>query len=184
MAHEFTTYTVTASFERDGQCLACNQAEVIGDAYGVTYTDRDEVQAAVDELTESLSDTDLDPSTTYGIDETTHTIEIGGLIGECPLADEILVDPESLSAYIHVHAKFDGRSITVSCMLGLRESDWGSARASGCGVTFGNGPHVWWEDRSDWSDVPKWAADELLDALRGSAKRLWSSVALERQSKA
>jgi hypothetical protein len=61
-------YHISAYFERDGQILDCSQGEVLGDAYGQVYPTLEEAQEAARELQDSLSETDLDPSTVYTIE--------------------------------------------------------------------------------------------------------------------
>lgn len=63
------TYQVTASVQRDGQLIACDQAEVLGDAYGVTYYSQASAQEAADAATDYLPETDLDPATQYDVRE-------------------------------------------------------------------------------------------------------------------
>jgi hypothetical protein len=179
-----TTYTVSASFERDGQCLACNQAEVLGEAFGVTYIDRDEAQEAVDELTESLSDTDLDPSTTFGLDEQTYTIESIDIVEEYLSDDE---EPSDLEAYIGLRVVVGGRghaskTYDVGVSIGVRESDQGSALASGLGINYygASGPRVWWTDPSDRQELPTWMCDWMLSEIGSESRTIWDAVVAER----
>lgn len=62
-----TLYRITASYTRDGQALDATQAEVLGDAHGRLYADLDEATAVAAEMTEEVSEYDLDPSTTYDV---------------------------------------------------------------------------------------------------------------------
>jgi hypothetical protein len=64
-----TKYIVTASFERDGQILACTQWETLGDDFGREYASREAAQRVALRLQRELRDTDLDPSTRYEVAE-------------------------------------------------------------------------------------------------------------------
>lgn len=61
-------WTISASFERDGQIIGCNQAEVLGEAYGKEYASREEAEAVAAEMQSEVGEYDLDPSTTYSVD--------------------------------------------------------------------------------------------------------------------
>lgn len=60
-------YVISASMSRDGQDLALDQAEVLGEAYGHRYTDLDEAIEMADALQSEVADYDLDPSTVYHV---------------------------------------------------------------------------------------------------------------------
>lgn len=60
------TYRVTASIQRDGHTVVCDDYCVLGDAYGVTYTTRAAAEQAAQDLRDSLDEfPDLDPSTEF-----------------------------------------------------------------------------------------------------------------------
>lgn len=67
-------YRISASYTRDGQVLDCSQAEILGDAYGVTYATREEAESIAEDMQEEVEDYNLDPSTTYSVDEVTVSI--------------------------------------------------------------------------------------------------------------
>jgi len=70
-----TLYSITASFDRDGQTQDCSQAEVLGEAYGVTYLTREAADSALEDLrVYGIDDGDLDPTTRYSLVERTLTI--------------------------------------------------------------------------------------------------------------
>lgn len=62
-------YRIVASYERDGQVLDCTSAEVIGDAYGKRYAESEDADREAERLTEEVGEYDLDPSTTYSVEE-------------------------------------------------------------------------------------------------------------------
>lgn len=64
-----TTYRITATFERDGQILNANQAEVLGDAYGRTYASREDAEAEAERMQGEVEDYGLDATTTYHVEE-------------------------------------------------------------------------------------------------------------------
>lgn len=84
--------------------------------------------------------------------------------------------PTPLDRYVGVDVLIDERRYTVGCCIGIPESMQGSARASGAGPTFGNGPHVWWSQDADTNGIPNGVENAVLEALRREAGRLWAEV--------
>jgi hypothetical protein len=78
-----------------------------------------------------------------------------------------------LDAYVAVEVVVDGQRAQVGCGIGVRESEQGSARASGCMATYGGGPTAWWVDSSDYAAIPAARRSAVLDALCAAAPRLW-----------
>lgn len=64
-----TTYRITATFERDGQILSANQAEVLGDAYLRTYASREEAEQVAADMQDEVEGYGLDATTTYSVEE-------------------------------------------------------------------------------------------------------------------
>jgi hypothetical protein len=96
-----------------------------------------------------------------------------------PGAKELLeADEEAdpLLAYIGVDVTVHGVSYRVGCCVGLRENEHGSARASGCGVYLGNGPDVWWCDKTDYQELPRSVVEPVRAELDRVARRLWCEV--------
>jgi hypothetical protein len=176
-----STYRITASFTRDGQTQASDTAETLGEAYQRTYADRDDAESACEDLQASVAEYGLRPSTAYSVVEDSHEIEIGDVVEEYTTEDDDgdTVYPE-LDAYVQVRVKIDGARETVACGLGIRESEQGSARASGCGVRLGNGPDAWWVDSSDHQGVPEALREAVLEALDGDALSLWQQTMAKR----
>jgi len=106
-------------------------------------------------------------------------ITIGSLVREWT-PDEGEID--DLSAYIQVEATLDGRPIRLGTVIGVPESQQGECRAAGSGVR----PYlsVWWADASDWQDVPRARLEEVKDALRSAAPRLWTETLNAREGAA
>jgi len=67
-------YTVGASHVVAGQTVDCSSAEVLGESAGVTYLTRSDVDAAIEELSSSVEDAGLDPSTSYSVTESSITV--------------------------------------------------------------------------------------------------------------
>lgn len=178
-----TTYTVTASSERDGQVIDCSQAEVLGEAYGKIYTDRDEAQAAVNAIAEAVAadDCELDPTTAGSINEQTYEVVSIDYRDDYTAGDHGDVEVPEYQRYIGVRIKVGGtghqlHTWDVAVQIGLHESEWGSAKASGAGVTLGNCPHAFWSDLTDHQEVPAFAKDWILERLNDAAKCLWRAA--------
>lgn len=171
-------YRITASFSRDGRIdEATDTVETLGEAYQRTYTERDDAESACEDLQASVEEYGLHASTTYRVVEEQHEILIDGVVEEYTAEDDdghaVYRD---LDAYVQVRVKIDGVAETVACGIGIRESEQGSARASGCGVRLGNGPDAWWVDESDHQDVPIGLRDAMLEALDAVAMTLWKQT--------
>jgi hypothetical protein len=85
-------------------------------------------------------------------------------------------EQSDLDAYICVDVTVDGEEHRVGCGLGVPASERGSARASGCGVSYAGGPIVWWADSSDWAGLSEGAREAVLGALSNAAGRLWDEL--------
>lgn len=87
--------------------------------------------------------------------------------------DEASLDP--LSYYVSVSVAVDGgEPVTVGTMVGARDSDHGSVRASGAGVRPYCG--AWQVDASDMESVPAYARDAVLEALEAQAWALYCAA--------
>lgn len=171
-----TTYAVGAYLDRDGQRLSMDQAEVLGEAHGVIYTDRDDAESAQSDCEGELSDTDLDPATQYVVESTEHTISIAldSVRRDDPEEVENYDPATALSHYIDVAIRIDGTRCRVSCVVGAPESDHGTVRASGSDVRpFCS---AWWSDSSDHDRVPAWAVTAVLDLLIRHSFRLYTAA--------
>jgi hypothetical protein len=65
MAKTMTIYRITASWEHCGHLLDCTDAATLGDAYGEMYATIEDAEEMVEQLTDSVAEYDLDPSTSY-----------------------------------------------------------------------------------------------------------------------
>jgi hypothetical protein len=95
------------------------------------------------------------------------------------VAEEHVPDDGEVSdllAYVGVDVTVRGVSYRVGCCVGIRESEHGTARASGCGVYLGNGPDAWWEDQADHQSLPRSVVEPVRAELDRVARRLWSEV--------
>jgi hypothetical protein len=99
-------------------------------------------------------------------------------VAEFPGDDDIETDP--LSAYIGVDVMVDGSRYSVGTMVGVRESEQGSCRASGAGVRpFCD---TWQIESSDTNELPgRLMRNAVLAALHDSRHELWTAVELERE---
>lgn len=80
-----------------------------------------------------------------------------------------------LSAYVCVRVYIGQQVHRVGCVIGIYQSDHGSALASGLGAGYYGvrGPAVWWSTASDHQDLPDYLVQPVLDALAGASRRLW-----------
>lgn len=153
-----TVYRISASFERDGQVQDCSQAEVLGDAYGKTYFDRADAEEAQEECEEFLSETDLDPSTEYFVEEVALPlkIEISDVNPDGP--------PSTYEIYLCLDVTIDGKEYSAGCMVGAPESMHGTIIAAQTGMLKAY-CSAWWVDASDWADLPQGTASGVMEAL-------------------
>jgi hypothetical protein len=91
-------YIITASFDRDGQVQDCSQAEVLGEAFGVTYVTSEAAESALAECAESVEAYDLDPTTRYSIEQTSVTIS------------DVTTEPEDGAITVSAHVEAPGYS--------------------------------------------------------------------------
>lgn len=234
MTTTITTYTIHATTPEG---IAANQWEVLGEAYGVVYTDRDDAEEMLASLRDDASDEDdLCHGIEYGIEETEHTLTLdldsveeydddepsgyrveytadveGDWCSQCegityPSREEaqaaLEADPTAgpdcygnecypsivecgdprreLMAYVTATVRRSGRgrseTWTVGCMVGVPESEHGSARASGAMIRYGHYPTAWTIDASDLQVVPDWARDTVLELLDKHALEIWNRV--------
>lgn len=111
------------------------------------------------------------------------SVEIGEVTEEWTSEDDDgETSHDELSAYVSVRVTVDSQAYQVGTMLGLPESEWGTARASGCGVTLGGGPRTWWGDSSDWADLPTGTQHAVSEALACASKRLWREAMALREA--
>lgn len=61
------SYRITATRDRNGTDERCDTAEVLGDAYGRSYPDRESAEAACRALQDSVEEYGLDPATVYEV---------------------------------------------------------------------------------------------------------------------
>lgn len=121
-----------------------------------------------------------------GLVATGPSIKIGRVRKEWPAVDdngEMTVYPE-LDAYLSVEVLLNEERHQVGVCVGIRESDRGSAGASGCGISYGGGPVAWWVDSSDHDAIPAGLTAAVLDALNEEARRLWDEAERRRPSAA
>lgn len=76
-------------------------------------------------------------------------------------------------AYVAVAIQIDGTPQTVACVVGVAESDWGTADA--CGSERGM-ISAHWEDSSDWERAIELGDHETRDALLSALIRESSSL--------
>ena len=113
--------------------------------------------------------------------EVDETITVLGLGQRFDLPDDAEVD-EDMEWYGTVTVRIGTVLYDVGAVIGVRESDRGSCRASGAGVR----PFLtaWYNDRSDWESaragmgsegdgVPDYLADDVIGAIASEARRLW-----------
>lgn len=171
MKHTFTTYQVLASFERDGQVIDCSQWEVLGDAYNKRYTDKADAESEAESLQDDVEDNELDPSTTYSVRETTHEIVIDG-----ESIDPFDGEPTNpYNCYCQLYLTLDGERLCIGAMIGARDSDHGTIKASGAGIVRAL-CDVWFIDESDHQDVPDFAKEAVEEALTKHSWKLWHLV--------
>ncbi len=103
---------------------------------------------------------------------TTHTITIGSVRREHVGED---CERDELSAYVAVDIVVDGAAHRVGTMVGVRPSNQGSARASGCGAS-GAYLATWQEGRSDLEGLTDEQREAVTTALYEARARLWSEV--------
>lgn len=121
-----------------------------------------------------------------GLVATGPAIKIGRVRKEWPSHDddgEMTAYPE-LHAYLSVEVLLGEERHQVGVCVGIRESEQGSARASGCGISYGGGPVAWWVDSSDHHAIPEGLKDAVLEALNEHARRIWDEAERRRPSAA
>lgn len=112
-AMEFSTYVLRASFMRDGQRLTCNTPEVLGDMYDIHFSDVDDAWEAATDLQDDLMD--LDPTTTYTVEEIKHTL----VVHVDTVDTEEEVTPEDFVRYVTVDVTLDNKRFTVATKVGV-----------------------------------------------------------------
>lgn len=116
------------------------------------------------------------------IDETPAAdIAVLGIGSEFDLPDDAEQDTD-MEWYGTVRVRVNGVEYQVGAVLGVPESDRGSARASGSIQEFLN---AWYADSSDWDSapasngttgVPRGLASAVIAEIRGSVRKLWREV--------
>lgn len=191
------TYTIHAT------CLgeSVDSPETLGESYGVIYTDSDEVESALDDLESDFADgsfidedgccsecgSPADNSsghgscdalchggTEYGIEEQRHTLELD--LDSIAESDDDEYDREYWAGItIGVRHSGHGHHGTwdVGTMVGVRESDQGTAEASG---TTRGLITAWQTDPSDLQEVPEHLQHAVLDLLTEHAEAIWQRV--------
>ena len=84
-------------------------------------------------------------------------------------------DRDEMSAYVAVDVTIGGEAYSVGTMVGVRPSNQGSARASGC---YASGAYLatWSDERGDRDSLPAWSREPVAAALYGARRRLWAEV--------
>lgn len=170
--HKFTTYTINASLDTGSTLLGLSQAEVLGEAYNKVYTSEDDATDECTSLIEMLEDEDntLDPQIEYSVVPTEHTVELDFESVELVGNDEDK-PVSSYCYYIQMGIKLDGDRKTICVVVGARESDHGTIKA--CNGSVGPFCSAWWEDSTDHADLPKWAVEEVFEAISKNKMKLY-----------
>lgn len=71
------TYTITASMDYDGQCIALDLAEILGEAYGQHYASRYEADALCSDLQYDAEELETPGPVTYSVVESDASIAVG-----------------------------------------------------------------------------------------------------------
>lgn len=108
MTKMMTIYRITASWDHCGQLLDCTDAATLGDAYGQMYATIEAAEEMAQQLTESVDEYDLDPSTSYSIEPV--TVEIEGVAVEADYDGE---GHAAVTATVHVLGPLTSRVETA-----------------------------------------------------------------------
>jgi hypothetical protein len=163
-------YKISANMDYDGQSLAINQAEILGEAYGKIFFNEYDANELLEELQDSADELETSGPITYSLrqEEVPIQIELSAIASE--------QNSNALMFYIDVKVIID-KTYTVSCAIGAPESDHGSIIAAGCDVR----PYctAWYTDSSDWCQTPHELSLIIINAIDSKSYSLYREVQKE-----
>jgi hypothetical protein len=167
---EFSTYVIRVSFERDGQRLVCNTPEVLGTAYDIHFSEKEDALEAMYDFQDDAREACLYATTTYTVEEVKHTL----VVHVDTVDTEEEVSPEDLVRYVTVDVTLDDMRFPVATKVGVLPYRHATLRETKESIA----PHclAWQDHVQDLQEVPPWAVWRVKQALTEASLALFREV--------